>query len=167
MILSKNLANFERLTNYSCIFVLYVPSVEVGIDASKLYGKCFDPFRMNTYGNANEHEIISSLIQLSESTSLPPDHGKSTNSNANEQGKSETGVNSQEPACKKPFTEPDTLTKNKFNSTNSIHNILFSSKIENKPSSVSIFTQLSLSMNGLKHATRKDAGGVCGKQFSF
>ena len=147
-----NLANFERLTNYFCIFLLYVPNVEVGTDASKHYGKCFDPFSegMNTYGNANEHEIISSLIQLSESTSLPPDPGKSANSNANEQSKSETGVNSQEPSCKKPFTKPGILMKKKFNSTNSIHNILFSSKIENKPSSVSIFTQLSLSMNELK-----------------
>ena len=145
---------------------MYVPNVEVGIDASKLYGKCFDPFRMNTYGNANEHEIILSLIQLSESTSLPPDPGKSANTNANQQSKSETEVTSQEPACKKPFTEPDTLTKNKFNSTNSIHNIfiLFNSfNDKNKPSSISRFTQLSLSMKGLIHVTRKDIGGGCGK----
>ena len=119
---------------------------------------------MNTYGNANEHEIISSLIQLSESTSLPPDPGKSANSNANEHSKSETGVNSQEPSCKKLFTEPGTLTKKKFNSTNSVHNIFILFNDKNKPSAVSIFTQLSLSMNELKHATRKDVGGGCGKQ---
>ena len=93
---------------------------------------------MNTYGNANEHEIILSLIQLSESTSLPPDPGKSANSNANEHGKSETGVNSQEPSCKKPFTEPGTLTKKKFNSTNSVHNISILYNDKNKPSAKSI-----------------------------
>ena len=127
---------------------------------------------MNTYGNANEHEIILSLIQLSESTSLPPDHRKSTNSNANEQSKSETGVTSQEPSCKKPFTEPDTLTKNEFNSINSIHIInifiFFNSfNDKNEPSSVSRFTQLSLSLKGLTHVTHKDVGGGCGKRFSF
>ena len=112
LILLENLANSEHPTNYSCIFVLYVPSVEVDIDVSKLYGNCLDTFRMDTYENGNEHEIMLSLIQLSgSSTSLHPDPGKSTNSNANEQSKSETGVTSQEPSCKKPFTGPDTLTK--------------------------------------------------------
>ena len=121
---------------------------------------------MNIYGNANVHENILSLIQLSESTSLPPDHGKSTNSNANEQSKSETGVTSQEPACKKPFTKPDTLTKNEFNNANSNHiiNIFIffdSFNDKNKPGSVSRFTQLklSLSLKGLTHVTHTDVGG--------
>ena len=121
---------------------------------------------MNTYGNANEHEIILSLIQLSESTSLPPDHGKSTNSNANEQSKSETGVTIQEPACKKPFTKPDTLTKNEFNNANSNHIInififLDSFNGKNKPGSASRFTQLKLSLSrkGLTHVTHIDGGG--------
>ena len=143
---------------------MYVPNVEVGTDASKLYGKCFDPFSegMNTYGNANEHEIISSLIQLSESTSLPPDPGKSTNSNANEQSKNETGVDSQETACKKPFTEPGMLTKMKFTSTNSVFNIFIifdSFNDKNQPSSISHHIELSLSRKGLTHVTRKDVGG--------
>ena len=68
LIFSMNLTNFERLINYVCIFLLYIPNVEVGSDASKLYDKRFDPSSkgINTHENANEHEIIS-LIQLSES----------------------------------------------------------------------------------------------------
>ena len=71
-----NLTNFERLINYVCIFLLYIPNVEVGSDASKLYDKRFDPSSkgINTHENANEHEIIS-LIQLSESLSMPPNPG--------------------------------------------------------------------------------------------
>ena len=96
---------------------------------------------------------------------MPPNPVKSVNSN--EHNKNETAADSQKPSCKMCFIEPGTLTKKKFNSTSSFHNnfILFNDK--NKPSAVNIFTQLSLSMNELKHATRKDVGGVCGKQFSF
>ena len=100
-----NLTNFERLINYVCIFLLYIPNVEVGSDASKLYDKCFDPSSegINTHENANEHEIIS-LIQLSESTSMPPNPGKSANSN--EHSKNETEASSQKPSCKMPFIKP-------------------------------------------------------------
>ena len=114
---------------------------------------------MNTYGNANEHEIILSLIQLNESTSLPPDHGKSTNSNANEQSKSETGVTSQEPSCKKPFTEPGMLTKKEFTNTNSVFNIFISSNSfgdKNQLSSTSHRLQLNLCRKELSHVTLKD-----------
>ena len=149
-----NLANFERLTNYFCIFLLYVPNVEVGTDASKLYGKCFDPFSegINTYENANEHEIIS-LIQLSESTSMPPNPVKSVNSN--EHNKNETAAGSQKPSCKMPFIKPGTLTKKKFNSTSSFHNNLILFNDKNKTIAVSTLFELALSMNERKHATRK------------
>ena len=147
-----NLANFERLTNYSCIFLLYVPNVEVGTDASKLYGKCFDPFSegTNTYENANEHEIIS-LIQLSESTSMPPNPVKSVNSN--EHNKNETAAGSQKPSCKMPFIKPGTLTKKKFNSRSSSHNNFI--PFNDKPTAVSILSELALFTNERKHATRQ------------
>ena len=105
LILLENLANSEHPTNYSCIFVLYVLSVKVEIDASKLYGNCPDPFCMDTYENGKQ-EIILSLIQLSGSRmSLPPkDPVKGTKSNASEESKDETGEASQESFCKKPYT---------------------------------------------------------------
>ena len=84
---------------------------------------------------------------------MPPDPGKSANSN--EHGKSETEANSQKPSCKMPFIKPGTLTKKKFNSTSSFHNIFIPFNDKNKPTAVSILTQLTLSMNELKHATRK------------
>ena len=86
-----NLTNFERLTNCVCIFLFYIPNVGVGSDASKLYDKCFDPSSegINTHENANEHEIIS-LIQLSESLSMPPNPGMGTNSNEHSKNPAET-----------------------------------------------------------------------------
>ena len=69
-----NLTNFERLINYVCIFLLYIPNVGVGSDASKFYDKCPDlssEGMQNTYENVDKHEIIS-LIQLSVSPSKPP-----------------------------------------------------------------------------------------------
>ena len=126
-ILSKNLANSEHPTNYFCIFVLYVLDVEVEIDASKLYGNCPDPSCMDTYENGNEHEIILSPIQLGGSTSLPPkDPVKGTNSNASEESKDETGEDSQESSCKKPYTDPGMLAKKEFTNTSPIFNIFIS-----------------------------------------
>ena len=86
-----NLTNFERLINYVCIFLLYIPNVEVGSDASKLYDKCLDPSSegINTHEKANEHEIIS-LIQLSESLSMPPNPGMGEDSNEHSKNQGDT-----------------------------------------------------------------------------
>ena len=114
---------------------------------------------MDTYENGNEHEIILSLIQLSGSTSLPPDPGKSTNSNASEQSKNETGVDSQESSCKKPFPEPGMLTKKEFTNTNSVFNIFISSNSfgeKNHLSSTSHRFQLNQCRKERSHVTLKD-----------
>ena len=115
---------------------------------------------MDTYENGNEHEIMLSLIQLSgSSTSLPPDPGKSTNSNASEKGKDETGVDSHESSCKKPFTEPGMLTKKEFTNTNSVFNIFISSNSfgeKNHLSSTSHRFQLNQCRKERSHVTLKD-----------
>ena len=160
-----NLANIERLTNYVCIFLLYVPNVEVGTDASKPYGKCLDPFSegTNTYENANEHEIIISLIQLSESTSMPPNPGKSANSN--EHSKNETEASSQKPSCKMPFIKPGILTKKEFDTRFSSHNNFIA--FNDKPAAMSNLCELALLTNERKHAhTAKNGEGV-GIIYSF
>ena len=99
---------------------MYIPNVGGGSDASKLYDKCLDPSSegINTYENANEHEIIS-LIQLSESLSMPPNPGKGANSN--EHRKNETEASSQKPFCKIPFINPGLLAKKEHNTRVSSH----------------------------------------------
>ena len=62
---------------------------------------------------------------------------------------------SQKPSCKMPSIKPVTLTKKKFNSKSSSHNNFIPFNDKNKPTAVSILTQLALSMNERKHATRK------------
>ena len=149
--LSKNLANSEHLPNCSCIFVSYAPNVEVDIDASKLYGNCPDPFRMDTYENGDEHEIMLSLIQLSGSTSLPPKVPvKGTKSNASEENKDETGGTSQQSSCKKPFTDPSTLAKYEYTKASSILHIFHSHNYSVKSN------KLSSASNRLKLKQRRE-----------
>ena len=106
-----NLTKFGRLINHVYIFLLYVPNVGVGTDASKLYDKCPDPSSggmPNTYGNANKHEIIS-LIQLSVSLSMPPKSGMAIDSN--EHGKNQAETSSHMASCKIQSTNPGSLTR--------------------------------------------------------
>ena len=159
-----NLTKFGRLINHVYILLLYVPNVGVGTDASKLYDKCLDPSSegINTHENANEHEIIS-LIQLSESTSMPPNPGKSANSN--EHSKNETEASSQKPSCKMPFIKPGILTKKEFNTRISSHNNFIT--FNDKPAAMSNLCELALLTNERKHAhTAKNAEGV-GIIYSF
>ena len=124
---------------------------------------------MDTYENGNEHEIILSPIQLGGSTSLPPkdavkgtnskDSVKGTNSNASEESKDDTGEDSQESSCKKPYTDTGMLTKKEFTNTNSVFNIFISfnsSDDKNQPSSTSHRFQLNLCRKELSHVTLKD-----------
>ena len=159
-----NLTNFERLINYVCIFLLYIPNVEVGSDASKLYDKRFDPSSegISTHENANEHEIIS-LIQLSESLSMPPNPGKGANSI--EHSKNETEASSQKPSCKMRFIKLGILTKKEFNTRISSHNN--SITFNDKPAAMSNLCEVALLTNKRKHAhTAKNGEGV-GIIYSF
>ena len=110
-----NLTKFGRLISHVYIFLLYIPNVGIGSDASKLYDKCPDPSSesmQNTYENVDKHEIIS-LIQLSVSPSMPPKSGMAIDSN--EHGKNQAETNSQKPSCKIPFTNPDILNRFEHN----------------------------------------------------
>ena len=57
--------------------------------------------------------------------------------------------------CKMRFIEPGTLTKKKFNSKSSSHNNFIPFNDKNKPTAVSILSELALFTNERKHATRK------------
>ncbi len=87
---------------------------------------------------------------------MPPNAGKSANSN--EHSKNETEASSQKPSCKMPFIKPGILTEKEFNTGISSHNN-FITAFNDKPAAMSNLCELALLMNERTHAhTAKNVG---------